>query len=56
MSGFRENEFIERFEESGGKWLYFSAEPYHSYDGSHLNKQSALILSHDLAKKILNYL
>ncbi|MFC1782310.1 hypothetical protein ACFL02_01840 [Planctomycetota bacterium] len=47
-----EEGFIERFEEAGGKWLSINPDDYHRYDGSHLNPESALTLSRDLARLI----
>jgi hypothetical protein len=56
MSGFDEAAFAEQFESAGGVWLSIPLEPYHSYDGSHLVKQSAIQLSEDLANLIKNSL
>jgi len=55
LSGFDEKTFVKRFREAGGVWLSFPPARYHSYDGSHLNKKSAIILSEDLAAKIRQY-
>jgi len=52
ISGFDEAAFARQFEEAGGTWFSIPREPYHSYDGSHLTKQSALQLSVDLARLI----
>jgi hypothetical protein len=52
MSGFDEASFARRFEEAGGTWFSIPLALYHSYDGSHLIKQSAVQLSLDLAHKI----
>ncbi len=52
ISGFDEAAFTEKFEAAGGTWFAIHLEPYHSYDGSHLTKQSALQLSVDLAMLI----
>jgi hypothetical protein len=52
MSGFDEAAFIEQFRSAGGTWFSIPLEPYHSFDGSHLTKQSAVQLSVDLAKLI----
>lgn len=51
LSGFKENTFSEEFENAGGVWLKFNKN-YHSYDGSHLEKDAAIEFSNDLAKKI----
>jgi hypothetical protein len=52
MSGFREAEFIKEFMNAGGIWLSFNPDDYVSYDGSHLDADSAKKLSRDLADKI----
>lgn len=52
MSGFREAEFIKEFRNAGGIWLSFNPDDYVSYDGSHLEADSAKKLSRDLADKI----
>lgn len=52
MSGFNEAAFVEQFQAAGGTWFSIPLEPYHSFDGSHLTKQSAQQLSIDLAKLI----
>lgn len=52
MSGFHEDEFIIEFRKSGGIWLSFNIDDYDSYDGSHLDSDSALKLSRVLAEKI----
>jgi len=52
MSGFREAEFIQEFRNAGGIWLSFNLDDYVSYDGSHLDADSAKKLSRDLAEKI----
>jgi hypothetical protein len=52
ISGFDEAAFVAQFQAAGGIWFSIPLEPYHSYDGSHLTKQSALQLSIDLANLI----
>jgi len=52
LSGFNEIVFAQNFTKMGGKWLEFSNSDFHSYDGSHLEKQSAEIFSKQLALKI----
>ncbi len=44
--------FIERFETAGGTWLYIEREGYHTYDGSHLHRDSALKLSREIGRRI----
>lgn len=53
---FDEKEFIDNFKKSGGIWLNINNNKYHSYDGSHLNKKSAIRLSKEVAIKIKNHL
>jgi len=40
------------FRKAGGHWLDLKANGYKTYDGSHLNQESAIKLSEDLAFKI----
>ena len=55
LSGFNENLFVKQFQKMGGIWLSFDRKAYHSYDGSHLRKDSAIRFSQDLAVKIRRY-
>lgn len=54
LSGFDEMEFSRKFEEAGGNWLEFKNDPlmYQSYDGSHLDKKSAIVFSRQLGDSI----
>jgi hypothetical protein len=52
MSGFHEAEFIKEFTNARGIWLSFNIDDYVSYDGSHLEADSAKKFSRDLAEKI----
>jgi hypothetical protein len=52
LSGFNEKLISEKIEKEGGIWLEFNFNRYHSYDGSHLDKESAINFSFDLAKKL----
>jgi hypothetical protein len=52
MSGFDEVGLEKALEAAGGIWFDLPLAPYHSYDGSHLTKQSAEALSIELAKLI----
>jgi hypothetical protein len=54
-SGFKKVEFISAFEKSGGTWIEIDGTAYDSFDGSHLQRGSAVILSKDLACKILDF-
>jgi hypothetical protein len=53
MSGFDEEDFVRRFEGAGGVWIYIDPVAYHSFDGSHLQDDSAIQLTNDLCKKII---
>lgn len=52
MGLFNEAALSARFTEAGGHWINFNPNRYQTYDGSHLNKASAVKLSEDLAKEI----
>lgn len=52
ISGFNEKRFRRLFKAAGGTWLDFNNKRYHSYDGSHLRYDSAVMFSRDLAKMI----
>jgi len=52
VSGFDEMDFIERFATAGGTWLVFNQDAYASYDGSHLDEESAPLFSADLAETL----
>jgi hypothetical protein len=49
QSGFNEAQFAAQFKAAGGTWFSIPLAPYHSYDGSHLVKASAVKLSLDIA-------
>ena len=48
LSGFNESDFVKEFERSGGKWINLDTKEYRSYDGSHLDENSAIKLSNTL--------
>lgn len=52
---FNKIEFIENFIDAGGEWINLKIH-FHSYDGSHINKKSALKLSSEIAHQIKNNL
>lgn len=52
MGLFNEAVLSARFTEAGGHWIDFNPNLYKTYDGSHLNRISAVKLSEDLAKEI----
>ncbi len=52
LSGFNEEEFVKNFTEAGGGWIPVSNKDYHSYDSSHIDKESAIKLSFFLADSI----
>jgi hypothetical protein len=41
-----------RFREAGGHWIELKHNRYKTYDGSHLDRRSAILLSNDLAVEI----
>jgi hypothetical protein len=49
MTGFDEEALARRVEEAGGRWLRFGNDGYGTYDGSHLDRESARRFSRDLA-------
>lgn len=52
LSGFREEEFVKNFTAAGGLWIPVSNNDYHSYDCSHIDKESAIKLSYFIADRI----
>lgn len=56
MSGLREEELSARFRDAGGIWLEPVKSGLFTYDGSHLNKNSAILFSESLAKQIRDLL
>jgi hypothetical protein len=52
LSGFNQTDFIKDFEDAGGIWIEINPTDYDSFDGSHLQRESALELSQELASKI----
>lgn len=52
LSGFREEEFVRNFTRAGGMWVPVSNKDYRSYDCSHIDKDSAIKLSHFFAGQI----
>ncbi len=52
LSGFDEQLIKKKIEIAGAKWLDFEVDKYFSFDGSHLQKESAIKFSKDLALKI----
>jgi hypothetical protein len=52
LSGFDEKTFQERFEKAGGIWIPVNLRVYRSYDGSHMEKESAQALSQFIAQAI----
>lgn len=55
-SGFDEPQFVQAFEQAGGTWLAVDQYAYHSYDSSHLDRDAAVSLSRDIARRILTAL
>jgi hypothetical protein len=52
MTGFDEPALARRVEDAGGRWLRFGNDGYRTYDGSHLDRESARRFSRDLAARI----
>jgi len=52
---FNWDSFIKKFISAGGEWINLKGH-YHSYDGSHINKASAIKLSSEIAHQIKNNL
>lgn len=52
LGGFVESDFVEQFQNAGGFWIPVSPDDYQTFDGSHLEHQSAKRLSTDLAREI----
>lgn len=52
VSGYNEAQIRAIFSQKGGVWLDFSSDDYYSYDGSHLQKESAINFSRDIACSI----
>ncbi len=50
--GFVEADFVEQFRNAGGIWIPVSPDDYQTFDGSHLEHQSAMRLASDLARQI----
>ena len=55
-SGYIEDEIRSAFEAAGGRWIATTSEDLVCYDGSHLEAQSALRLSRELARAIASAL
>lgn len=45
---FDESELAAQFTAAGGVWLDFPNDPYRTYDGSHMKRESAIAFSRDL--------
>ncbi len=52
LSGFDEAGFAASFEQAGGIWLKIPGAGYYTYDGSHLERESAELLSRELAFRV----
>jgi hypothetical protein len=52
LSGFKENIIKSRIINNGGRWLDIEESLYSTYDGSHLDGESARLFSVHIAKKI----
>jgi hypothetical protein len=56
MGLYNEAVISARFNEAGGHWVNLKTSQYKTYDGSHLDKESAVRLSEELASEIKNIL
>jgi len=56
MGLYNETIISARFREAGGHWIELKANRYKTYDGSHLDRKSAIMLSNDLALEIKSML
>ncbi len=56
LAKFNQEKIVERFENAGGIWIQVNSKDYHSYDGSHLHKDSAIKLSRAIAEEIKKHL
>ena len=52
VSGFVLADFVNEFRQAGGHWLEVPGDAYSTYDGGHLEEDSARRLSRDLAAEI----
>ncbi len=52
MGLYNETIISARFRESGGHWMELKTYLYKTYDGSHLDRRSAIMFSNDLAREI----
>ena len=50
--GFNEEEFVQRFKDAGGIWIDIDPDAYQTFDGSHLDHQSARQISADLGRQL----
>lgn len=56
LSSFDEQAFVTAFERAGGVWIHLPVPTsYMSYDGSHLDKASAQVLSQEIARTMGPY-
>lgn len=54
--GFSEADFVKQFTAAGGIWIPVSPDDYQTFDGSHLDHQSAKRLASDLGKRVSDLL
>ena len=53
FTSFNWNEFVENFINAGGEWINLKGH-FHTYDGSHINKESAIKLSSEVISTVGN--
>lgn len=56
LSGYPEADLPRRVVEAGGTWIDMDQDAYHSYDGSHLQRDAARRMSATLARRIQAHL
>jgi hypothetical protein len=54
--GFCEEEFVQRFKDAGGIWIDVDPDAYQTFDGSHLDHESARRISADLGRQLKRFL
>ena len=54
--GFSEAAIARAVQDAGGVWFFISSERYHTLDGTHLDRDSAILFSRDLAGLIQAWL
>ncbi len=53
ISGLDQQDFVNKFEASGGVWIDTDPTAYHTFDGSHLQDDGAIKFTNDFCAKII---